>query len=107
MKPNACAGETVAKGNDIRDQFYKAVYDQIQDNALQNGVAQGSNFWNLYTVGTGNNDPYQVTLADTSTMNVINAHVRAPAAPAASPPPACTRAYSCADLGLALVVVVP
>lgn len=67
----------MATGNDIRDQFYKAVYDQIQDNALQNGVAQGSNFWNLYTVGTGANDPYQVTLADTSTMNVINAHVRA------------------------------
>ena len=67
----------MAKGNAIRDQFYKAVYDQIQDNALQNGVAQGSNFWNLYTVGTGANDPYQVTLADTSTMDVISAHVRA------------------------------
>lgn len=52
------------------------MYTQIQGNALQNGVAQGSNFWNLYTVGTGADDPYQVTLADTSTMDVIGAHVR-------------------------------
>ena len=57
------------------------MYDQIQGNALQNGVAQGSNFWNLYTVGTGADDPYQVTLADTSTMNVIGAHVRPRACP--------------------------
>jgi len=56
------------------------VYNQIQGNALQNGVAQGSNFWNLYTVGTGADDPYQVTLADTSTMDVIGAHVRPRAA---------------------------
>ncbi len=56
------------------------MYNQIQGNALQNGVAQGSNFWNLYTVGTGADDPYQVTLADTSTMDVIGAHVRPRAA---------------------------
>lgn len=58
------------------DQFLKAVYDQIYANLKSGGVAQGSNFWNLYTVGIGADDPYTITLADGSTMGVIAAHVR-------------------------------
>ena len=54
----------------------QAVYEQIAENLQSGGVAQGSNFWNLYSVGVGSDDPYQVTLADTSTMAVIAAHVR-------------------------------
>ena len=56
----------------------QAVYEQISENLQSGGVAQGSNFWNLYSVGVGSDDPYQVTLADTSTMAVIGAHVRSP-----------------------------
>ncbi|KAK9917541.1 hypothetical protein WJX75_005540 [Coccomyxa subellipsoidea] len=67
-------GETVAAGNDIRDQFLQAVYEQISENVQNGGVAQGSNFWNLYSVGVGSDDPYQITLADTSTMAVVSAH---------------------------------
>jgi hypothetical protein len=69
------AGETIQAGNSIVDQFMKAVYDQISSNLRSGGVAQGSNFWNLYTVGIGLDDPYQITLADGSTMGVIAAHV--------------------------------
>ena len=50
--------------------------------------AQGSNFWNLYTVGIGDDDPYQVTLDDGSTMGIIDAHV-SPLALAA----ACTKIH--------------
>ena len=59
----------------------QAVYEQIAENLQSGGVAQGSNFWNLYSVGVGSDDPYQVTLADTSTMAVIGAHVRPPPLP--------------------------
>jgi hypothetical protein len=52
------------------------VYEQISTNLQGGGVAQGSNFWNLYTVGVGSDDPYQITLADTSTMAVVAAQVR-------------------------------
>ena len=62
-------------GNSVRDQFLKAIYDQIWANLKAGGVAQGSNFWNLYTVGIGDDDPYQITLADTSTVAIIDAHV--------------------------------
>lgn len=68
-------GETVQEGNSVRDKFLQAVYEQISDNVQHGGVAQGSNFWNLYSVGVGSDDPYQITLADTSTMAVIAAHV--------------------------------
>ncbi|CAL8463261.1 g2795 [Coccomyxa elongata] len=67
-------GETVASGNGIRDQFLQAVYEQISQNVQNGGVAQGSNFWNLYSVGVGSDDPYQITLADTSTMAIVAAH---------------------------------
>ena len=74
---DSCAGsgESITVGNSVRDQFLKAVYDQIWANLKSGGVAQGSNFWNLYTVGIGYDDPYQITLADTSTMAIIDAHV--------------------------------
>lgn len=74
---NTCAGsgESITVGNSVRDQFMEAVYDQIWENLKAGGVAQGSNFWNLYTVGIGDDDPYQITLADTSTMAIIDAHV--------------------------------
>lgn len=68
----------MAAGNDIRDQFLQAVYEQISENVQNGGVAQGSNFWNLYSVGVGSDDPYQITLADTSTMAVVSAHVSTP-----------------------------
>ena len=54
----------------------QAVYDQVGASAKDGGPAQGSNFWNLYTAGTGTDDPYQITLADTTTMDVIHTHVR-------------------------------
>jgi hypothetical protein len=73
------AGESIQAGNSIVDQFLKAVYDQVWANLQSGGVTQGSNFWNLYTVGVGTDDPYQITLADTDTMAVIAAHVRGPA----------------------------
>ena len=72
-----CAGETIEAGDSIRNQFLQAVYEQISQNLDGGGVAQGSNFWNLYTVGVGSDDPYQITLADTSTMAVVAAQVRA------------------------------
>ncbi len=71
------AGETIEAGDSIRNQFLQAVYEQISQNLDGGGVAQGSNFWNLYTVGVGSDDPYQITLADTSTMAVVAAQVRA------------------------------
>ena len=37
--------------------------------------AQGSNFWNLYTAETADDDPYRITLDDTSTMGIIDSHV--------------------------------
>ncbi len=64
----------------MRDQFLQAVYEQISENVQGGGVAQGSNFWNLYTVGVGSDDPYQITLADSSTMAVVAAHVSSPPA---------------------------
>ena len=79
----AHAGETIEAGDSIRDIFMQAVYEQISENLQSGGVAQGSNFWNLYSVGVGSDDPYQVTLADTSTMAVIAAHVRTPLHPPA------------------------
>ena len=72
----APAGETIEAGDSIRNQFLQAVYEQISQNLNGGGVAQGSNFWNLYTVGVGSDDPYQITLADTSTMAVVAAQVR-------------------------------
>ena len=71
------AGETIEAGDSIRNQFLQAVYEQISQNLNGGGVAQGSNFWNLYTVGVGSDDPYQITLADTSTMAVVAAQVNA------------------------------
>ena len=70
------AGETIEAGDSIRNLFLQAVYEQISTNLQGGGVAQGSNFWNLYTVGVGSDDPYQITLADTSTMAVVAAQVR-------------------------------
>ncbi len=70
------AGETIQAGDSVRNQFMEAVYSQISTNLQGGGVAQGSNFWNLYTVGVGSDDPYQITLADTSTMAVVAAQVR-------------------------------
>ena len=69
------AGETIEAGDAIRNQFLQAVYEQIATNLQGGGVAQGSNFWNLYSVGVGSDDPYQITLADTSTMAVVAAQV--------------------------------
>lgn len=70
----AGSGERIQEGNSVRDQFLQAIYDQLWANLKSGGVAQGSNFWNLYTVGIGNDDPYQITLADTSTVGIIDAH---------------------------------
>ena len=74
----AVAGETIEAGDSIRNIFMQAVYEQMSENLQSGGVAQGSNFWNLYSVGVGSDDPYQITLADTSTMAIIGAAVRHP-----------------------------
>jgi len=68
-------GESISAGLDIRNQFFQAVYDLIEEDALNGGNTLGSNFWNLYREGHGEDDPYHVTLAHTSTMDVVNAHV--------------------------------
>ncbi|CAK0785155.1 hypothetical protein CVIRNUC_008361 [Coccomyxa viridis] len=68
------SGERIQEGNSVRDLFMKAIYDQIWQNLKNGGVTQGSNFWNLYTAGIGDDDPYQITLADTSTVGIIDAH---------------------------------
>ena len=70
----AGSGERIQEGNSVRDLFMKAIYDQIWQNLKSGGVTQGSNFWNLYTAGIGDDDPYQITLADTSTVGIIDAH---------------------------------
>ena len=70
-----CAGETVATDDSIRDHFFTTIYGLISESAQNNGPAQGSNFWNLYTVGIADDDPYKVTLADNSTMAIVAAHV--------------------------------
>ena len=79
------AGETIEAGDSIRNIFMQAIYEQVSENLQSGGVAQGTNFWNLYSVGVGSDDPYQITLADTSTMAVIAAAVR----PRSGLPPAC------------------
>ena len=56
----------------------KKGYDEAHSGSIASCVclsAQGSNFWNLYTVGIGDDDPYQVTLDDASTTGIIDAHV--------------------------------
>jgi len=68
-------GESISGGLEIRDQFFKVVYDEIETDALNGGSTLGSNFWNLYRVGHGLDDPYHVTLGHTSTMDVVSNHV--------------------------------
>jgi hypothetical protein len=89
------AGETIEAGDSIRNQFMQAVYEQISENLQAGGVAQGSNFWNLYTVGVGSDDPYQITLADTSTMAVVAAEVRVASA-------GCSQHPSCGGVALCM-----
>ena len=66
-----CANDT------LRDIFFTTIYGLISESAQNNGPAQGSNFWNLYTVGIADDDPYKITLADNSTMAIVAAHVSA------------------------------
>jgi hypothetical protein len=35
----------------IRDLLFQQVYELMSQSALNNGAAQGSNFWNLYSSG--------------------------------------------------------
>lgn len=35
----------------IRDLLFQQVYELMSKSALNNGAAQGSNFWNLYSSG--------------------------------------------------------
>ena len=71
------AGESIEAGDSIRNKFLQAVYEQIPQNLDSGSVAQGSISWNLYSVGVGCAEPYQITMADTSTMAVLAAQVRA------------------------------
>lgn len=73
-----CAGETVATDDSIRDVFFTTIYGLISESAQSGGPAQGSNFWNLYTVGIADDDPYKITLADNSTMSIVAMHVSHP-----------------------------
>eukprot|EP01025_Chloroclados_australasicus_P023458 TRINITY_DN2376_c0_g1_i8.p1 TRINITY_DN2376_c0_g1~~TRINITY_DN2376_c0_g1_i8.p1 ORF type:complete len:1394 (-),score=237.96 TRINITY_DN2376_c0_g1_i8:1244-5095(-) len=68
-------GETAHVGLDVRNKFFKAVYDLIEEDALNGGNTLGSNFWNLYKEGHGNDDPYHVTLEHNSTMDIVADHV--------------------------------
>eukprot|EP01024_Parvocaulis_polyphysoides_P060022 TRINITY_DN6512_c1_g1_i1.p2 TRINITY_DN6512_c1_g1~~TRINITY_DN6512_c1_g1_i1.p2 ORF type:complete len:298 (-),score=37.56 TRINITY_DN6512_c1_g1_i1:472-1365(-) len=68
-------GERTHDGLEIRDQFFEAVYNEIEKDALNGGNTLGSNFWNLYREGHGEDDPYFVTLGHTSTMDVVKNHV--------------------------------
>ncbi|KAK9811999.1 hypothetical protein WJX73_007485 [Symbiochloris irregularis] len=73
--PNAPEkGETVASNDSIRNIFFQTIYGLISESAQANGPAQGSNFWNLYTPNIADDDPFKVTLDDTSTMAIVKAH---------------------------------
>eukprot|EP00884_Botryococcus_braunii_P022962 jgi/Botrbrau1/934/Bobra.0167s0045.1 len=69
-------GETMEKTHFIRDLLFQQVYELMSKSALNNGAAQGSNFWNLYSSGVAQDDPFQVTLDDSSTMGIIAAHMK-------------------------------
>eukprot|EP01025_Chloroclados_australasicus_P069154 TRINITY_DN9707_c0_g2_i4.p1 TRINITY_DN9707_c0_g2~~TRINITY_DN9707_c0_g2_i4.p1 ORF type:complete len:782 (+),score=75.98 TRINITY_DN9707_c0_g2_i4:107-2347(+) len=75
MKGVLMPGEKVHQGLYVRDQFFKAVYELIEEDAQSGGSTLGSNFWNLYREGHGENDPYHVTLSHQSTMQIVNDHV--------------------------------
>ena len=79
----------------IRDIFFQTIYGLISESAQSGGPAQGSNFWNLYTVGIADDDPFKVTLADNSTMAIVAAHVRA-SPPTAHSPQLAAHSSSCA-----------
>ena len=78
LTPAWHAGETVATNNTIRDILFSTIYGMISESAQNNGPAQGSNFWNLYTVGIAQDDPFRVTLDDSSTMVINKQHVCIP-----------------------------
>lgn len=65
----------MATNTSLRDIFFETVYGMVSESAQKNGPAQGSNFWNLYTVGIANDDPFKVSLDDASTMDIIKRHV--------------------------------
>jgi len=64
-------GEWVQSGLHIRNEFFKAVYRLIESSARAGGPAMGSNFWVFYRRDQGWDDPYSVTIDDTSTFQVI------------------------------------
>eukprot|EP01024_Parvocaulis_polyphysoides_P072981 TRINITY_DN9339_c1_g1_i1.p1 TRINITY_DN9339_c1_g1~~TRINITY_DN9339_c1_g1_i1.p1 ORF type:complete len:300 (+),score=33.27 TRINITY_DN9339_c1_g1_i1:170-1069(+) len=68
-------GEKVNQGLYVRDQFFQEIYELIEQDALSGGNTLGSNFWNLYREGHGENDPYHVTLAQQSTMEIVQQHI--------------------------------
>lgn len=53
-----------------------AVYDLVEKDVAGGGLTKGSMFWNLYGEGDGDADPYHVTLKHSSTMAIIDRHVR-------------------------------
>ncbi|CAG9467721.1 unnamed protein product [Pedinophyceae sp. YPF-701] len=67
-------GERVADGLWVRNQFFEAVYDLVERDALAGGNTQGTNFWNLYRESHAATDLYRVTLSDTSTMRIVDNH---------------------------------
>eukprot|EP01024_Parvocaulis_polyphysoides_P072986 TRINITY_DN9339_c1_g3_i5.p2 TRINITY_DN9339_c1_g3~~TRINITY_DN9339_c1_g3_i5.p2 ORF type:complete len:297 (+),score=45.56 TRINITY_DN9339_c1_g3_i5:170-1060(+) len=68
-------GESSNQGLEIRNIFFKEVYNEIENDIRNGGNTYGSNFWNLYTEGQGQDDPYHVTLGQTSTIQIVRDHV--------------------------------
>ena len=66
------SGESLQNDLTLRDLFFKTVYEFVENSAQTGGPVGGSNFWVLYRAdGQGSIDPYRVTVADKSTMQVV------------------------------------
>lgn len=65
-------GEWMDSTFGLRDVFFGAVYAAVERQAPPIG---GSQFWVLYRAdGQGSVDPYRVTAADSTTMQVVSSH---------------------------------
>eukprot|EP01025_Chloroclados_australasicus_P061239 TRINITY_DN801_c1_g1_i1.p1 TRINITY_DN801_c1_g1~~TRINITY_DN801_c1_g1_i1.p1 ORF type:complete len:974 (-),score=120.79 TRINITY_DN801_c1_g1_i1:2457-4940(-) len=67
-------GERANEGPELRDWFFKAVYQEIELDMQMDGNTQGSNFWNFYLGVIEEEDPYRVTPDHNSTLQIIQQH---------------------------------
>ena len=67
-------GEIVQNDLNIRNQFFAAVYGLVEEDRSAGGNTMGTLFWNLYREGQGWDDPYHVTISQTSTFDIIKQH---------------------------------